>query len=496
MEGRGAVEEHVVPADDLVEDLVRLFRLGVDHTAGGPDVVREFLRDEFLDDERFEEFERHLLRESALVELELRTDDDDGASGVVHALAEEVLAEPALLALQGVGEGPERAALSGRRGRGGLTPPCAVVEEGVDRLLEHALLVPRDDFRRAELHELLQAVVPVDDAAVKVIEVGRREAAAVEGDHRTEVRRDDRDRGREHPLKLELGLLESLEHFQSLERLLRIGDVSLREFLAERLDHRGDIHALEHLADRFRADAGRKDLPEFRREVEIFHFGEDLVRRERAELVLRGAILVLEFLEAFRIVLELLLLLLVFRVEVLEGLLLEVLLHFRHDVRREVDDLLELHRGDPEDESDLRGDTAEEPDMGDRRRELDVTHPLAADDRARHFDAALVADDPLIADALVLSAVAFPVLRGTEYLLAEETLRFVPLGAVVDRFRFRHFPVRPLEDLIRAREREPDGIEVADFGDVFHRRVLRLSIIGRRNSSLRPRPLPPPSSLP
>jgi len=46
-------------------------------------------------------------------------------------------------------------------------PRRAVVEEGVDRLLQHPLLVPDDDLRGSELEELLQPVVPVDDAAVE-----------------------------------------------------------------------------------------------------------------------------------------------------------------------------------------------------------------------------------------------------------------------------------------------------------------------------------------
>jgi hypothetical protein len=60
--------------------------------------------DELAHDERLEQLERHLLGQPALVELELRTDDDDRAARVVDALAEQVLAEPALLALEHVAE--------------------------------------------------------------------------------------------------------------------------------------------------------------------------------------------------------------------------------------------------------------------------------------------------------------------------------------------------------------------------------------------------------
>src|ERR1700722_6067756 len=59
--------------------------------------------------ERLEQLERHLLGKTALVQLELRTDHDDRASGVVDAFAEQVLAETALLAFEGIGERLERA---------------------------------------------------------------------------------------------------------------------------------------------------------------------------------------------------------------------------------------------------------------------------------------------------------------------------------------------------------------------------------------------------
>jgi len=46
--------------------------------------VAEFL--EAANDERLEQDERHLLRQTALVQLELGSDNDDGAAGVIDAL--------------------------------------------------------------------------------------------------------------------------------------------------------------------------------------------------------------------------------------------------------------------------------------------------------------------------------------------------------------------------------------------------------------------------
>ena len=148
-------------------------------------------------DERLEQFERHLLRQAALMQLELRTDDDDRTAGIVDALAEQVLAEAALLALQHVGERLQRPLV----GAGDDAAAAAVVEQRVDRLLQHALLVADDDVRRAQLDQPLQAVVAVDDAAIEIVQVRGREAAAVERHERTQVRRDHRHDRQDHPLR-------------------------------------------------------------------------------------------------------------------------------------------------------------------------------------------------------------------------------------------------------------------------------------------------------
>jgi hypothetical protein len=81
-------------------------------------------------------------------------------------------------------------------------------------------------------------------------------------------------------------------------------------------------------------------------------------------------------------------------------------------VGREVDDLLEVLRGEVEQVAEAAGDALEVPDVGDRRGELDVAHALTAHLGAGDLDAAALADDALEADALVLAAVALPVAGG------------------------------------------------------------------------------------
>ena len=173
---------------------------------------------ELVVDERREQLERHLLRQAALVQLELGTDDDHRTTGVVDALAEQVLAEPTLLALEHVRERLQRALV---RARDGLAA-AAVVEQRVDGLLQHALLVADDDLGSVELLEAPQTVVTVDDAAIEIVEIRRREPAAVERNERAKIRRNHRDDRQHHPLGLVAALAERLDDLEALRDLLAL----------------------------------------------------------------------------------------------------------------------------------------------------------------------------------------------------------------------------------------------------------------------------------
>src|SRR5215213_1892088 len=127
VERRGTVQQDRVVLDYLFEDVPDLWPDALDDALRALDVVGEALLDQLPHDERLEQLERHLLGQPALVELELRADDDDGPAGVVHALAEQVLAEPALLALEHVGQALQ--AVVARAGD--RAAPAAVVDQRV-----------------------------------------------------------------------------------------------------------------------------------------------------------------------------------------------------------------------------------------------------------------------------------------------------------------------------------------------------------------------------
>src|SRR6478672_1536504 len=246
-----AVEQHRVLRDDLFEDVPHDRAGTLDHALGRLDVLRVVEVDQALHHERLEQLERHLLGQTALVQLQLRADDDDRTAGVVDALAEQVLAETTLLALEHVGQRLERT-VAGARDRATTT---AVVEEAVDGLLEHALLVVDDDLGGTEVEEALQAVVAVDDATVEVVEVRRREAATVELHHRAQVRRDDRDRVEDHARRVVRRHLEGVDDLEALDGAGLLLALAGGDDLLEEVRLGVEVKGLEALLDRRGAHA-------------------------------------------------------------------------------------------------------------------------------------------------------------------------------------------------------------------------------------------------
>jgi hypothetical protein len=295
---------------------------------------------------------------------------------------------------------------------------AAVVEQRVDGLLEHPLLVPEDDLRRPDVDELLQPVVPVDDAAIEIVEIRRREPAAFERDERAEIRRQHRDHAQDHPLGAVSALTERLDDPEPLQRLLlpldRVLDLrdgaKLRRELVQ-------INLLQKVADRLGPHLGRER--------------DRLVLRELVVLVLGDELLLLE---AARPGID-------------------------DDVRLVVEDPLEIADRHVEEVPDAARHRLEVPDMGHRNREVDVAEALPADLCLGHLHAASVADHPAIADALVLTAIALPVLHRTEDLLAEQPVALRLERAVVDRLRLRDLAVRPAPDRLRGREHDADRAE-------------------------------------
>src|SRR5690606_23800305 len=92
VQGRCTVEHHRMLTDDLIKNVPNLGTLFFDHLLRRLDSVDETALFQLVVDERLEQLECHLLRKTALMQLQSRTNHDDRTARVVHALAQKVLA--------------------------------------------------------------------------------------------------------------------------------------------------------------------------------------------------------------------------------------------------------------------------------------------------------------------------------------------------------------------------------------------------------------------
>ena len=167
VQGRGAVEHDRVFADHFFQHVPDGGLFALNHALGLLDRARQALGVKARIDEGLKQLQRHFFRQAALMQLQLRTDHDDRTAGIVDALAEQVLTEPALLALEHVGERLERALI----GSGNDPAAAAIVKQGVNGFLQHPLFVADNDIRRTQLHQALQAIIAVDHPAIQIIQV-------------------------------------------------------------------------------------------------------------------------------------------------------------------------------------------------------------------------------------------------------------------------------------------------------------------------------------
>ena len=298
--------------------------------------------------------------------------------------------------------------------------------------MEHALLVTQDDLRRLDLDQSLQAVVSDDNTAVQVIQIRRCKSATIKWNQWTQFWRDNRNNLHDHPLRLVrdacVGIAEALHHLQSLQRLAltllrRLGVSRVTQVVRQLIQ----IEVREHIVQRFRAHFGDELIRIFfvqvlvflgkgLEDVEVFFLGQEIVHRELAVLRPFGNA------------------------------------RLNDDVTLVVDDLIQLLRREAQEVTNLVGETLEVPDVCDRHNQLDVAHALTTHFLLRDLNTASVAHDALVANALVLSAVAFEILYGAEDALAEQAITLGLVRPVVDGLRFQHFTVRLLENHLGRRQ--------------------------------------------
>src|SRR6478609_2011844 len=99
-----AIQQYGVIFDDFFQDVPHNGILTFHHFLGGLHGGAMSTLFEPVIDEWLKQLERHLLRQAALMQMQLRPDDDDRASGIINTLPEQILPEPSLFSLQGIRE--------------------------------------------------------------------------------------------------------------------------------------------------------------------------------------------------------------------------------------------------------------------------------------------------------------------------------------------------------------------------------------------------------
>ena len=403
VQSRCAVEQHGVLLDDDLERVPNLGALLIDHLLCGLDVVCNAVLNELLHNEGAEQLNGHFLGNAALIDLKIRADNDNATAGVVNALAQQVLTETSLLALKHIRQRLERTGVCAGHG----SAAAAVVDKCVNGFLKHALLVAHDDVGRVELDKSLKTVIAVNDAAVQIVEVACCKAAAVELDHGADLGRDDRQNVDYHPLGLVAALAECLDDLKALDELCLLLAGGVCQFFSELSGKLLAVDLLEELLYCLGAHAGIKVVLVLLAHVAILFFGEYLALFQRSEAGVCDYIVC------------------------------------------KVQDLLKHSRSEVEQQAHAAGYALEVPDMRYGGGKLYVTHALTANLALCDFNAAAVADLALVADLLVLAAVALPVLGRSENALAEQAVALGLEGAVVDGLGFGDLAGGPGKDHFR-----------------------------------------------
>src|SRR5262249_23392552 len=399
------IQQHRMLANNLFENVPADGFLPFDHLARLLDRCGVLLLLELVVNERLEQLERHLFRQSALMQFQFRTDHDYRSARVIDALAQQVLPKTSLLAFESSTQRLQRPIVDAPQD---ATTP-AVVKQSIDSFLQHALLVADNHFRCAQFHQLLETVVPVNDAPVKIVKIRCGKPSAIKWHQRTQLRRNNGNDIQNHPVRTISRFQEGCRNFKpfrELELLL------LRSLLAHApAQFHGELIDVDHreqLLDRFGA-----------------HFRHELawVIAHQFAITLVGQQLAL-----FQ-------LLYITRVD--------------DDVGLEVEDFLEFTQGNIEEMPNARRQPFEEPDVRTRAGEINMSEALTADLSLGDFDTALVANHAAVLHAFVFSAEAFPISDGPKNPGTEQSVTLRLEGAVIDRFRLGHFAVRPLTDLLR-----------------------------------------------
>ena len=410
---RCPVQHNRMLLDDIFQNIPDLGLQSFHHLLGILDVMGCAVGNQLFHDKGLEQLNRHFLRQTALIDFQLRSVNDNGTSGIVHTFSQKVLTETTVLSLQQVRQGLQCPV----SGSGNRTASSAVVDQGIHSLLQHSFFVSDNDVRGSQIKQTFQPVVPVDNPAVKIIQIRGSKSAAVQLHHRTEIRRDNRDAVQNHPLRTVSGFLEGLYNLQSLDNAGTFLTAGIFQLGAQLFILLIQVNFLQQLLNRLRAHSCAESISVGLIGLLVFRLGEHLLFHQIC------------------------------------------LARIQNNIAGEIQNPLQCSGRQIQDQSHAGRNSLKIPDVRNRSSQFNMSHALAADTGFCDFHAAALADDAFIADFLVFSAMALPVLGRSEDNLAEQSVLLRFQGTVVDGFRFFYLAVGPLADSFRRCQPDPDCVK-------------------------------------
>ena len=212
VQSRRSVKQHRVLVNHLFQDIPYLLASPFNHLLGAFDGVGQPALLEPADNERLIQLQRNPLRQPALMQSHRRPYHNHGPGRIIYSLAKQVLSESTLLAFYHITQALQRPVITSQH----RPAASAVVHQRIHRLLKHSLLVANNHFRRIQVHQLFQPVVTIDYAPVKIVQITGRKITTLQKHQRTQIRRDNRNHLKHHPLRLVAAVLYRVNRLESL----------------------------------------------------------------------------------------------------------------------------------------------------------------------------------------------------------------------------------------------------------------------------------------
>ena len=134
-----------------------------------------------------------------------------------------------------------------------------------------------------QLQQAFEAVVAVDHATIKVVQIGSGETAAVQRHQRTQVGRQHGQHVHNHPFQLHAAALEGFQHFQALGQLFDFGfGAGAFQFLAQDFDFSRHVQQTQQFANAFGTHFGIEVFAVFIQLGVVVFFSQQLAALQRS----------------------------------------------------------------------------------------------------------------------------------------------------------------------------------------------------------------------